>query len=468
MKLFARTPELLGLIVMLAVMAGASPASASRPVQYVHICTTFGPGWFYVPGTDNCIDAVTQEIRDGSTGVVISPGGANLAVEGVALALAMPTPVIGYGDRFAIAGNFAEYEGFGAFGLAAAFRLTNTANVQAGIGYGYMFGTFAARVGLNVALGDGTVPQPIDDSAGAGNPRARQGVSSNFTVFGGLMQFGYPFGSSTRTYDRDWIFGGSGRVAVRNRRGFGAQFDFWSDVYRPYLFEAGQALGDLPPSTALGAALHLNKRIGHSIVGGFASLGVRNDRNHVFTTVGLEDRTTRGPFSLYGQVGYTFCASELIRHIGASNRYGLFTFQSNPACNGGRPNNGVIYGHLSGAYFPTPNLKLEINGGVAYAPRYRWFPPNVAPYPNNDTLWYRWGAQVEYRPSNKPFSFYAEYQGLEQLTSYAPTMGARYMENRILAGIRFFPNDTTLLDSTANGASLTDYNPVYGENHSIE
>jgi len=61
-----------------------------------------------------------------------------------------------------------------------------------------------------------------------------------------------------------------------------------------------------------------------------------------------------------------------------------------------------------------------------------------------------------FRPPNRPFSLFAEYQGLERLTTYTLDFGGRYMENRILVGIRFFSNDITLLDSTANGASLTD------------
>ena len=78
------------------------------------------------------------------------------------------------------------------------------------------------------------------------------------------------------------------------------------------------------------------------------------------------------------------------------------------------------------------------------------------------------GAQIEYRPDGRPFSIYAEYQGLEQMAPYAPAFGGLYLENRVLAGVRFFQGGSTLLAATANGASLTDFDPIYGVNRSIQ
>lgn len=451
MKLFARLSGVAGLALAGMVISGCGPAYAV--VQYVKLCDTIGAGWFIVPGTDECINAVTRQVINPYTGQTLQ-GGANLAVEGVAVALAMPTPVIGHGDRFAVAGNFASYEDFYALGFAGAFRLTDTANLVGSIAYGLTFGTFGAQVGLNVSLGDGKFRFPHDDSSASVMARDGSGFTSNAAVYGGLMQFDYPENQTLRSFDRDWIFGGLVRAGWRNHRGIGTQFDVWASTYDPFEFEGGQSLGDNPSTDTVGVGAHLNRRIGDSILGGFASLGSRSDRSSFLGTAGLEDRTTRGRYSLYGQLGYTFNAERLVNPL------------AHPRSPSDFMPNGVVYGHVSAAYFPQPNLMIEVNGGAAYAPSYGGIYRDALP--GNDTWWYRWGAQIEYRPDNRSFGIFAEYEGLEQLTSFAPTFGGEYMENRILAGLRFYQPGTTLLDNTANGASLTDYNPVYGVNRSIQ
>ncbi|MGV2980099.1 porin [Camelimonas sp. ID_303_24] len=50
---------LLGSVASLGAVAGANaadlPMTKSAPVEYVKVCNTFGPGFFYIPGTDTCI-----------------------------------------------------------------------------------------------------------------------------------------------------------------------------------------------------------------------------------------------------------------------------------------------------------------------------------------------------------------------------------------------------------------------------
>jgi hypothetical protein len=45
-----------GVAVVISVMAGAVAAQAT-PVEYVRVCDQSGQGFFYIPGTDQCVSA---------------------------------------------------------------------------------------------------------------------------------------------------------------------------------------------------------------------------------------------------------------------------------------------------------------------------------------------------------------------------------------------------------------------------
>src|SRR4051794_22684202 len=40
---------------LVAAQAADLPSKAAAPVEYVRVCSQFGSGFFYVPGTDTCI-----------------------------------------------------------------------------------------------------------------------------------------------------------------------------------------------------------------------------------------------------------------------------------------------------------------------------------------------------------------------------------------------------------------------------
>jgi hypothetical protein len=49
---------LLGTAAALAATAGAQAADMpvkAKPVQYVKICSLYGDGFYYIPGTDTCL-----------------------------------------------------------------------------------------------------------------------------------------------------------------------------------------------------------------------------------------------------------------------------------------------------------------------------------------------------------------------------------------------------------------------------
>ncbi len=57
---------------MLAAAAAAFPTPSPAPVQYVKTCPSFGPGFFYYPGTDTCYSPSTHEARVMTAGGVWS------------------------------------------------------------------------------------------------------------------------------------------------------------------------------------------------------------------------------------------------------------------------------------------------------------------------------------------------------------------------------------------------------------
>lgn len=55
--------KLIPFAALLGVVFLAQPASA-QPVEYVRVCDTFGTGWFYIPGTEQCLGRIPA--RSGS------------------------------------------------------------------------------------------------------------------------------------------------------------------------------------------------------------------------------------------------------------------------------------------------------------------------------------------------------------------------------------------------------------------
>jgi Porin subfamily len=68
--IFETTPAfavIFAVTIAAAVMLKPSPASA-QPVQYVKICDLYGAGFYYLPGTDTCVNVTTNDARDLTAG----------------------------------------------------------------------------------------------------------------------------------------------------------------------------------------------------------------------------------------------------------------------------------------------------------------------------------------------------------------------------------------------------------------
>src|SRR2546430_14467593 len=74
---------LLGTAAGLVAVAGAQAADMpvkAKPVQYVKICSLYGDGFYYIPGTDTCLKMggylrVQAEYNMGAGGIAIGSGG---------------------------------------------------------------------------------------------------------------------------------------------------------------------------------------------------------------------------------------------------------------------------------------------------------------------------------------------------------------------------------------------------------
>lgn len=57
-------------IAIAAVVVFRPAVANAEPVEYVKICSLYGPGFFYLPGTDTCVNFTTNDAREETEGGV--------------------------------------------------------------------------------------------------------------------------------------------------------------------------------------------------------------------------------------------------------------------------------------------------------------------------------------------------------------------------------------------------------------
>lgn len=131
----------------------ATPTFA-EPVEYVRICDAYGAGFYYIPGTETCVNSSTGETRKmtedgvvyGQTELADQVQQAN---EGVALSLALPNATVDPGKTFGAAVNVGAYGGEAALGLAGAIKATEGLTLNGAVGIGLGGGNVGGRAGIN-------------------------------------------------------------------------------------------------------------------------------------------------------------------------------------------------------------------------------------------------------------------------------------------------------------------------------
>ena len=141
------------LAAVATVMLLATPAFAD-PVEYVRVCDAFGTGFFYIPGTETCVNPDTGETRrDSENGVVYGQTEvakeAQQATEGVAIGIAMSNATVDAGKTFGAAANIGTYGGEVALGLSAAIKASDGLTFNGAVGVGLGGGNVAGRGGVN-------------------------------------------------------------------------------------------------------------------------------------------------------------------------------------------------------------------------------------------------------------------------------------------------------------------------------
>jgi len=241
--------------------------------------------------------------------------------------------------------------------------------------------------------------------AEAGPTPEERRLDALLDVQGGYSWFNSDFGAFEASHV-DF----AGRVNAWLTRSLSFQFDAWDEE----LYFDGD--GD---TSMYGGAVHASVRDPSShLVGVLASIG--NSFGGNYANVGAEAQLYLGNLTLYGQAGYGW---------GYDNADG----QTMP------------YVHLVARQFLNPDLMIEGQAG------YGSFDFGAG---STDVV--RWEARLEGRLPRTPLSAYVAYQGM-----YESSGGGSLTESALVGGIRLM-TASSLLANDRSGASLVDYNPLFG------
>ena len=128
-------PRRQSVAILAAAAAGlaatfATPSQAA-PVEYVRICSLYGAGFFYIPGTDTCVSAnqILQNEYDIARARTRSS-------TGTAMSASLVAPWLPTGTNYAISNHWAGFDGQHAFGSSGLVRISGNLVFSAGIAVG--------------------------------------------------------------------------------------------------------------------------------------------------------------------------------------------------------------------------------------------------------------------------------------------------------------------------------------------
>ena len=272
------------------------------------------------------------------------------------------------------------------------------------------------------------------------------------------LRIGFDLGNASGTYndgapqswDETWhgmVFGGAARAATPLTSDLTVQGDVWLNGWG---WESDISdTGHLPTDfTATGSSMeggvagHLSWRPDSStLIGVLASLGGDNwsfDGNEydgLYGTVGLEGAIGDEMWRAYGQVGVTAALGGDAGDDGAVDIYAR----------------GVV------AYYLDPNLSVSANlGADAFS--------NDSNGGTTETG-ITWGARLEYKPADMPFSGFLAYQGWAWSGEDNFPSDWSGTEHALLVGMRipFGADGATTLRAMDDEVGLYDMNAIYGE-----
>ena len=110
------------IVAATALFAGLAPTpSHAQPIEFVQICTLYGAGFFYIPGTDTCVQA--NQIVENQYAIARLN---TRAATGTAMAASLVAPWLPTGTNFAVSNHWAGFDGQHAVGMSGLMRISAT------------------------------------------------------------------------------------------------------------------------------------------------------------------------------------------------------------------------------------------------------------------------------------------------------------------------------------------------------
>jgi len=115
----------------IGVLAAITATPSQAQVQFANVCSLYGPGFFYIPGTDTCVNA--QQTVDTQFAIARM---VTLASTGTAMAVSLVRPFLPDNTNFAISAHWAEFNGQHAVGFSGLMRISGDMVFSAGFALG--------------------------------------------------------------------------------------------------------------------------------------------------------------------------------------------------------------------------------------------------------------------------------------------------------------------------------------------
>lgn len=114
-----------------AVLVLALPTPGHAVVEYERVCSIYGAGFFYIPGTETCVNAqqTVQSQFDIARQIT-------RAATGTAMAASLVNPFLPDGTNYAISTHWAVFDGQHAAGAVGMIRIQGNLSLTMGIAFG--------------------------------------------------------------------------------------------------------------------------------------------------------------------------------------------------------------------------------------------------------------------------------------------------------------------------------------------
>jgi hypothetical protein len=103
----------------IALLAGLAATPSQAQVEYVKVCTLYGAGFSYIPGTDTCVN--NRQIVDNQFAIARLN---TRAATGTAMAASLVAPWLPSGTNYAVSNHWAGFDGQHALGFSGLMRIS--------------------------------------------------------------------------------------------------------------------------------------------------------------------------------------------------------------------------------------------------------------------------------------------------------------------------------------------------------